>query len=42
MASAFAGRRQSVLIEAAAGLGRTRVLDQCVLEAKNARRQRAA
>jgi hypothetical protein len=34
MASAFAASGKCLLIEAAAGLGRTRVLDQCVFEAK--------
>lgn len=35
-AEAFAGRGRSVVIEAKAGLGRTRVLDQAVFEAKAA------
>ena len=34
MAAAFAGQGRSVLIDAAAGLGRTRMLDKCVFEAK--------
>jgi hypothetical protein len=34
MASAFAGKGKSVLIDAAAGLGRSRMLDHCVFEAK--------
>src|SRR5262249_38735115 len=34
MASAFAGEGQSVLIQAASGLGRSRLLDASVLEAK--------
>ena len=34
MAAAFAGAGRSVLIHAASGLGRSRMLDACVLEAK--------